>query len=170
MNHCTGTRRSDASRRTSMAFRQNSADNPPWRRMLLRAYCSRMRSMHPRSPGWCCDGWSDERSVQPSSLGVALVIIVGIGVGIARTFVLAIRIGIEKRAVPGLGNHLLRRSRHCAQDRQGGRRANNLEGRHFVSPILRLSVVASLRIGSCADADNNTDMTVVLPLSVITPP
>src|SRR5664279_2075253 len=61
--------------------------------------------------------------------------VIRIGVGIARSLVLAIGVGIEKGTITGLGDYRLRQRRCGDRGRQNGHRRKKLQGRHRVSPL-----------------------------------
>src|SRR6516164_1629192 len=69
---------------------------------------------------------------------------VRIGVGVARTFVVAIRSGVELCAVAGLGDHRLRQYRCCDDARSENGCSKELEGRHWLCS-LRVSIETTQR-------------------------
>src|SRR6266705_2038994 len=78
-------------------------------------------------------GDTDGLSGRPHRAMLA-ALVVGIRIRIARPLILAVRIGVEKRTVARLGDHLLRQYRCRDRGRQDRHRAQNLESRHSVSP------------------------------------
>src|SRR6516162_1869748 len=97
--------------------------------------------MRPVPAGWSLPYNANGRVRRPDCAPAAsFATEVRIGIGVARSFILAIRSGIEESAVARLLDHRLRRHRRCGEARQDGR-SKELEGRHWlcsfrVMPIL----------------------------------
>ena len=72
-------------------------------------------------PGWSLPHNANGRARHLACAPAALATPVRIGVGVARTFVVAIRSRVEECAVAGLGDHRLCQHRCCDDARENGR-------------------------------------------------